>query len=250
MGESERAGNKGVPGTPRDGAPVEITGLLKSALRWLAELVQRGVIATDHVDAVRDGKPVRVTFAEWGDLISAAFERCYYVPASASDDAQYEVDAAALGRRGIYKDVYGTPEGRRRADFQLRANFPIAMAVAPELFDPHRALAALCVYEDVLVGPLGVATLDPADPDYRPYYDNANDTDDFAVGKGRNYHQVRPLRRKPRRVSVRLTALHFLRALSGSGRSATSCARCCGSTAWSAPAARCVRWAYSGRTPG
>jgi len=42
MGESEKAGTKGMPGTPRDGAPVEITGLLKSALRWLEELSTAG----------------------------------------------------------------------------------------------------------------------------------------------------------------------------------------------------------------
>ncbi len=42
MGESERAGNKGLPGTPRDGAPVEITGLLKSTLRWLDQLSRAG----------------------------------------------------------------------------------------------------------------------------------------------------------------------------------------------------------------
>lgn len=42
QGESEKAGNKGKPGTPRDGAPVEITGLHKSAVRWLAKLSAEG----------------------------------------------------------------------------------------------------------------------------------------------------------------------------------------------------------------
>ncbi len=42
MGESVKAGTRGVPGTPRDGAPVEITGLLKSTLRWLSELSRKG----------------------------------------------------------------------------------------------------------------------------------------------------------------------------------------------------------------
>jgi glycogen debranching enzyme len=51
MGESQRAGTKGVPGTPRDGAPVEITGLLKSTLRWLCELSTTGAFPFKGVRA-------------------------------------------------------------------------------------------------------------------------------------------------------------------------------------------------------
>jgi glycogen debranching enzyme len=51
MGESVKAGTKGIPGTPRDGAPVEITGLLKSTLRWLSELSAKRKIPFEGVQA-------------------------------------------------------------------------------------------------------------------------------------------------------------------------------------------------------
>jgi glycogen debranching enzyme len=51
MGESEKAGTKGAPGTPRDGAPIEITGLLKSTLRWLDELSSQGKFPFEGVQA-------------------------------------------------------------------------------------------------------------------------------------------------------------------------------------------------------
>lgn len=107
-----------------------------------------------------------------------------------SEDSEYKINPKMVNRRGIYKDVYGTPADREWADYQFRSNFPIAMTVAPELFDAHHALGALKLADELLRGPLGMKTLDPADFQYHPYYDNANDGTDMAVAKGWNYHQV------------------------------------------------------------
>lgn len=124
-------------------------------------------LKTDWLFFPVDGKERFVSYKEWNDLVQQNFERVYYVPADPSEDSKYAVDPSLIARRGIYKDVYGTPAGRARADYQLRGNFPIAMAVAPELFTPKLAYGALQILEANLVGPLGVKTLDPADPDYR-----------------------------------------------------------------------------------
>jgi glycogen debranching enzyme len=56
MGSSERAGNKGLPATPRDGAPIEITGLLKSTLNWLHELSSKGDFPFKGVKAKGDSR--------------------------------------------------------------------------------------------------------------------------------------------------------------------------------------------------
>jgi glycogen debranching enzyme len=107
-----------------------------------------------------------------------------------SDDPKYNVNPAIINRRGIYKDVYGSGPGREWSDYQFRCNFPIAMVVAPELFDENHALEALKLADVVLRGPIGMKTLDPSDMQYRPYYDNANDGTDAAIAKGLNYHQA------------------------------------------------------------
>ncbi|KAI1809169.1 glycoside hydrolase family 133 protein [Poronia punctata] len=184
MGESERAGSKGIPGTPRDGAAVEITGLLYSTLRWLAKLnaeckyPYKGVTKPDGTE---------ITFSDWADLVKSSFEYSYYVPKTSADDSKYAVNSSIVNRRGIYKDLFRS--GKEYEDYQLRPNFAIAMTVAPDLFDPDHAMDALILADQVLRGPTGMATLDPADLNYRPYYINSEDSTDFATSKGRNYHQ-------------------------------------------------------------
>ncbi|EON97811.1 putative glycogen debranching enzyme protein [Phaeoacremonium minimum UCRPA7] len=184
MGESERAGSKGVPGTPRDGAAVEITGLLYSCLKWLSSLTSQGKYP---YNGVKKADKSEITWREWADLIKDNFERCYYVPLSPDDDTNYDVNTKIVNRRGIYKDLYRS--GKEYEDYQLRPNFPITMTVAPDLFDPEHAINALVLADTALRGPTGMATLDPADLNYRPYYVNSEDSDNFATSKGRNYHQ-------------------------------------------------------------
>src|SRR5699024_7321868 len=59
MGESEKAGNKGHPGPPRDGAAIEITGMVYSALVWLSKLHKGGHYKYDRVEVSKD---MSVTF--------------------------------------------------------------------------------------------------------------------------------------------------------------------------------------------
>ena len=184
MGESPKAGSKGVPGTPRDGAPVEITGLAYSTLVWVAQLFEEGKY---QYDGVTNSEGEKILFADWAAKIEKNFERCYYVPLEPKEDPHYDVNSTIINRRGIYKDLYKS--GKEYEDYQLRPNFPIAMVVAPQLFTPEKALHSLELADTVLRGPTGMATLDPADLNYRPYYINSEDSTDFATSKGSNYHQ-------------------------------------------------------------
>jgi len=174
MGSSPTAGNKGSPATPRDGAPVEIVGLLKSTLRWVSGL-DRSVFPHD---SVKMASGASVTYGEWDALLQRSFEQVFWIDPDERSDAP---------RRGIYRDTDGAT--RAWQDVQLRPNFCIAMAVAPELFTPSRARLALGAVAARLIGPLGMCTLDPSDPEYRGDYHNDDDSGDKAVAHGWNYHQ-------------------------------------------------------------
>lgn len=127
-----------------------------------------------------------MTYKEWADLIQASFEKHYFVPLDPKEDADFVINSSIVNHRGMYKDVYGTPKDREFSDYQLRCNFTLPMVVAPELFTPTRALAALRLADRTIRGPLGMKTLDPSDMQYRPDYDNQNDSDDMSVAKGWN----------------------------------------------------------------
>ncbi|KAM4722100.1 glycogen debranching enzyme [Rhinophrynus dorsalis] len=185
MGESERARNKGIPATPRDGSAVEIVGLSKSTVRWLKELSENNIYPYKGVTVQRDGRSVTLTFSEWNQQIQDHFEKMFHVSEDPSDPNEQRPDL--VHKRGIYKDSCGASSPW--CDYQLRPNFTVAMVVAPELFSPLKAWKALEVAEKKLMGPLGMKTLDPDDMVYCGVYNNDLDNDNYNISKGFNYHQ-------------------------------------------------------------
>uniref|UniRef100_A0A668AN62 Glycogen debranching enzyme n=1 Tax=Myripristis murdjan TaxID=586833 RepID=A0A668AN62_9TELE len=178
MGESDRARNKGMPATPRDGAAVEIVGLSKSTVRWVVELHKKGLFPYD-------GKDVFISYTQWNDQLQHSFEAGFWVSGDPKDPNEKHPDL--VHKKGIYKDSYGASSPW--CDYQLRPNFTIAMVVAPEMFTVERAWRALEVAEKKLLGPLGMKTLDPDDMVYCGVYDNALDNDNYNLARGFNYHQ-------------------------------------------------------------
>lgn len=174
MGSSDKAGNRGWPSTPRDSVDVEIVGLCYSVVNWLAKLNSKQIY---QFDGVTNGNE-KLSFADWASKIQANFEKHFYIDPNDTEPL--------INRREVYKDTVGATESWR--DYQLRCNFVVSMAVAPELFVKEHARKALEIYEDVLVSVLGVRTLDPSDWNYNGDYDNSDDSDNFKTAHGFNYH--------------------------------------------------------------
>ena len=177
MGSSERAGNKGVPSTPRDGSPVEIVGLSWSAVSGLAQL-------GGHVYCHQE-IPVFGSLANWADKIRDNFEKYFWIGSKAG--AEVEPKPEYVNNVEMYKDSVGSGHGW--TDYQLRPNYVVTLAVAPDLCDPGHAWSALTSVVTRLLGPLGLATLDPGDWAYRGNYDNSDQSGDKTVAHGANYHQ-------------------------------------------------------------
>ncbi|KNE73199.1 glycogen debranching enzyme [Allomyces macrogynus ATCC 38327] len=192
MGDSHKAGNYGIPATPRDGADVDLQALLYNCVSWLDDLHAAGTLAADGVTKPSGEK---VSWAAWRAMLEASFEPMFYVPPADDVEAMQKgaayLDSQVLStphvRRGIYKDTLGG--SNKWADYQFRPNQFVAMAMAPSLFNPAHARTALDLGLTVLAGPLGMRTLDPADPNYRGHYHNNDDGYDRTTAHGWNYHQ-------------------------------------------------------------
>ena len=183
MGESKRSGNFGLPTTPRDGAPIEITALLASTLHWLSQVDPSSFVL------VNDKK---IQLSHWSHLIHSSFDSHYFIPTDPKEDAAYHLNPFVLVHRGYFKDLVG---GHcQRAPYQLRPNYLIAMAEHPLLFTQtpqslQHAVRALDMAEEYLSAPLGMRTLSMDDPQYRPDYFVSSDSDDPLTAHGANYHQ-------------------------------------------------------------
>ena len=194
MGSSHRAGNHGWPATPRDGAPVELVGLLKSVLDWLVDGYRRqqypydGVlIRTRQETNSVDPTPFRLTFEGWSQLVQSHFESHFFYAPLPDSSSPPTTTTTNDSFRPFYRDTVGGSDPA--SNHQLRPNFLIAMVISPELFHTEHAWNALQTAETYLLGPYGMKTLDPRDPAYRPDYDPDHDNDDFTTSKGFNYHQ-------------------------------------------------------------
>lgn len=108
MGESDLAGNRGYPSTPRDGAPVEIVGLCFAVVAWLHKMHEDGHYPYAGVKVAG----AMMTWFDWANKIRNNFEKCFYVD---------------LGSSSYYADTYQSSVPG--ADSQLRCNFPIGRVV-------------------------------------------------------------------------------------------------------------------------
>ena len=102
---------------------------------------------------------------------------------------QDSTESALINKRNIYKDTLNS--SLPWSDYQLRPNFLIALAVAPQMFNKLNAQRSLqSVRLSLLNEPntIGIKTLDESDLNYCGYYDNSNDSMDKRVANGFNYH--------------------------------------------------------------
>ena len=176
MGSSEKAGNKGIPASPRNGADVEIIALLYSTLRFVSQQNKKNTFKYSNV-TLSDGS--NLEYEAWADLIKSNFEKYFYI----------EKKNEFSPNDTVYRD-YISDDNDKRHECQLRPNIFIAMTVAPELFDKEHAIKCIEVAEKHLVVKdcVGIRTLDDQDKNYNGHYVLSDDSNNYRTAHGFNYH--------------------------------------------------------------
>jgi glycogen debranching enzyme len=110
MGSSETAGNKGHPGSPRDGSAVELVGLSRAVINWLIQMIDKGFYPYNEQKSILEN---------WLKKIDENFEKEFWI--DETNSSQY------VNRKQIYKDTVNST--LKWTDFQFRPNFLIAAVV-------------------------------------------------------------------------------------------------------------------------
>lgn len=168
--------NKGHPATSRNGADCEIIGLLYYTLIHLDQLNKEGNYPFDAVK-LSNGRNLR--YSEWAKKIKNNFEKYFFIERR-NNNTPHD---------NTYKD-YISDDNDARHESQLRPNIFVTLAVAPELFDKNHAVKFMKLAEQFLVVKdcIGIRTLDYSDKNYNGNYDVHNDSDNYHLAHGLNYH--------------------------------------------------------------
>ena len=103
MGNSDQAGNRGIPATPRDGSAVELVGLCYAVVSWINSIIGKpdGKKAFPYEKVERPQPMAPITFGDWSKLIKENFDRWFFVPQSNYKEPY--IQEHLVNRRGIYK---------------------------------------------------------------------------------------------------------------------------------------------------
>lgn len=102
MGSSDKAGTTGVPGSSRDGAPIEMTALLKCGLDFVIAANAKGHY---KYTSAKTNKGETLTYKDWAARIKANFEKHYWIPDEVEQFKDFALKPYAVRRKGIYKDT-------------------------------------------------------------------------------------------------------------------------------------------------
>jgi predicted glycogen debranching enzyme len=153
----------GTPVTPRRGKPIEVNALWYSALCWAHEWAQRLALMSDDSSSPSRYDNQARRYGQQSQQVKASLHRFWN------------------GNRSYFFD---TIEPDDRPDPKIRPNAVLALSVHHCGFDAIYARQALHVARDRLLTPVGLRSLDPADPNYIGRYQGNVQARDSAYHQG------------------------------------------------------------------